>query len=296
MDAAALGRGHSDAAARTQAVAGWPGLHLPTSGRSRKIGGMSGRDPRGEPERADGPRRGRLGRALGAIAVLSALALAGASAQASPVAQVSLYHPGLITYYGFVAAPVLVRSSPDEQSRVIERLGTSTADGTSMLVEVIAETTAPGQQWFEIHMPVLPNDRTGWIPRTALYDLVPVRTWLIVNTERLRATLIESGKTVFTARIGIGKASTPTPHGQFYVIDRLDDLPADGEYGPLAFGTSAKSPVLTDWPGGGVVGIHGTNEPQRIPGDPSHGCIRMRNSDILRLGRLMPVGTPVTIE
>jgi lipoprotein-anchoring transpeptidase ErfK/SrfK len=28
----------------------------------------------------------------------------------------------------------------------------------------------------------------------------------------------------------------------------------------------------------------------------SHGCIRMRNRDILRLGRLMPVGTAVTIR
>jgi hypothetical protein len=35
-------------------------------------------------------------------------------------------------------------------------------------------------------------------------------------------------------------------------------------YGPVAFGTTARSAVLTDWPGGGFVGIHGTNEPQLI--------------------------------
>jgi lipoprotein-anchoring transpeptidase ErfK/SrfK len=67
-------------------------------------------------------------------------------------------------------------------------------------------------------------------------------------------------------------------------------------YGPLAFGTSARSPVLTDWPGGGFVGIHGTNQPKLIPGRVSHGCIRMRNPDIERLGRLMPVGTAITIR
>ena len=66
--------------------------------------------------------------------------------------------------------------------------------------------------------------------------------------------------------------------------------------GPLAFGTSARSAVLTDWPEGGFVGIHGTNEPGLIPGRVSHGCIRLRNRDILRLARLMPVGTPVTIR
>jgi lipoprotein-anchoring transpeptidase ErfK/SrfK len=67
-------------------------------------------------------------------------------------------------------------------------------------------------------------------------------------------------------------------------------------YGPLAFGTSARSSVLTDWPGGGFIGIHGTNAPELLPGRVSHGCIRLRNEDILQLGRLMPVGTPVTIR
>lgn len=257
--------------------------------RSPEVAGGA-RSCRGRVKFAQRLRRAGLAATIGLA--LASVPVAGAG----PLAQVSLYHPGVITYYGFVAAPVIVRTSPSAHASAVEHLGTSTADGTSMLVEVIAETTSPGQQWVEIHMPVLPNSRTGWVPRSALYDLVPVRTWLIINTERLRATLIDSGRTVFSARIGIGKSSTPTPHGQFYVIDRLERLPGGGIYGPLAFGTSAKSSVLTDWPGGGVVGIHGTNEPQMIPGHPSHGCVRMRNADILRLGRLMPVGTPVTIE
>ncbi len=66
-------------------------------------------------------------------------------------------------------------------------------------------------------------------------------------------------------------------------------------YGPVAFGTSARSTTLTDWPGGGFVGIHGTNQPGLLPGRVSHGCIRLRNADVVRLARLMPVGTPITI-
>jgi lipoprotein-anchoring transpeptidase ErfK/SrfK len=71
---------------------------------------------------------------------------------------------------------------------------------------------------------------------------------------------------------------------------------SDPIYGPLAFGTSARSAVLTDWPAGGFIGIHGTNQPAILPGRVSHGCIRMRNRDILRLSRRMPVGTPLTIR
>jgi lipoprotein-anchoring transpeptidase ErfK/SrfK len=66
-------------------------------------------------------------------------------------------------------------------------------------------------------------------------------------------------------------------------------------YGTRAIGTSAYAPGLTDWPGGGVVGMHGTNEPGLVPGRPSHGCIRLRNAAINRLYRLVPKGTPIEI-
>jgi lipoprotein-anchoring transpeptidase ErfK/SrfK len=49
------------------------------------------------------------------------------------------------------------------------------------------------------------------------------------------------------------------------------------------------------WPGGGVIGIHGTDQPQLIPGRPSHGCIRLRDVDIVRLWPLIEVGTPIEI-
>ena len=70
----------------------------------------------------------------------------------------------------------------------------------------------------------------------------------------------------------------------------------DPIYGSLAFGTNARSDVLTDWPGGGFIGVHGTNQPEILPGRVSHGCIRLKNEDILRLAKLMPVGTPLTVS
>ena len=45
-----------------------------------------------------------------------------------------------------------------------------------------------------------------------------------------------------------------------------------------------------------MIGFHGTNQPGLIPGRPSHGCIRLRNHDIARFYRLVPVGTPVRIR
>jgi lipoprotein-anchoring transpeptidase ErfK/SrfK len=118
---------------------------------------------------------------------------------------------------------------------------------------------------------------------------------LVVDRVRRRLTLLRDGRIVFAASVGVGTPSAPTPAGEFYVRDRLTTL-ARSFYGPVAFGTSARSPVLTDWPGGGFVGIHGTSEPQLIPGAVSHGCIRLRNDDVLRLDRLLEIGTPLTIR
>ena len=120
-------------------------------------------------------------------------------------------------------------------------------------------------------------------------------THLVVDRRQLRAILYRNGRPVFRAPVGIGTDYWPTPTGEFTVRSELTRY-ASPFYGPVAFGTTARSAVLTDWPGGGFVGIHGTNSPQLIPGRISHGCVRMRNPDILRLAALMPVGTPLTIE
>jgi lipoprotein-anchoring transpeptidase ErfK/SrfK len=120
------------------------------------------------------------------------------------------------------------------------------------------------------------------------------REYLRVNRQGFRATLFRDGRAIWRAPVGVGRASLPTPTGHFYVTEKR--ISTGGSlYGPYALGTSAYAPTLTEWPGGGVVGIHGTDEPQLIPGRPSHGCIRLRNSDIARLWPLIEVGTPIEI-
>jgi lipoprotein-anchoring transpeptidase ErfK/SrfK len=152
-----------------------------------------------------------------------------------------------------------------------------------------------GELWTAVRIPALPSNLTGWVPRDALGAYAFVHTHLMVDLAGLSANLLYDGQPIFSARIGIGKSSSPTPMGEYYIRSKVWSL-GSPFYGPLAFGTSARSNVLTDWPGGGFIGIHGTNQPELLPGRVSHGCIRMRNEDILELGRLMPIGTPVTIR
>lgn len=176
----------------------------------------------------------------------------------------------------------------------VAALTTLTPEGTANLVLVLGSARR-NDEWVRVRLPILPNNTTGWVRRSALGGYHFVSTHLVVDLRRLRAVLLESGHPIFTAPIGIGQLQWPTPRGEFYIRDKLTDY-ASPFYGPVAFGTSARSSVLTDWPEGGFVGIHGTDAPDLIPGRVSHGCIRLRNRDIVRLAHLMPVGTPLTIE
>jgi L,D-transpeptidase catalytic domain len=194
-----------------------------------------------------------------------------------------------------VLRPVPARSRPATTASAVASLDLETSEGTTNIVLVVGERRRPDGLWVRVRMPVLPNNLTGWVPRRALGGYQFVHTRLVVDRRQLTATLFRDGRKVFAAPVGVGRPEWPTPPGAFYVRDRLSGF-GDPFYGPVAFGTSARSAVLTDWPAGGFIGIHGTNEPSLIPGRISHGCIRLRNPDILRLSRLMPVGTPVTIR
>jgi lipoprotein-anchoring transpeptidase ErfK/SrfK len=236
-------------------------------------------------------------RHLSLAIVTAALVAVTASVAASPAAgAVQLTSPGARSHWAFVVRPVTARAKPRSTAGRVTRLRTRTYEGTHELVVALERTLdRRGRSWVRVRLPILPNNSTGWVPRTALGALYRVDTHLVVNRRTLTAQLRRRGRTIFRTRVGVGQRRWPTPAGEFYVRNQLRGF-ANPVYGPIAFGTSARSTVLTDWPGGGFIGIHGTNAPELLPGRVSHGCIRMSNRAIRRLARLMPVGTPLTIR
>ena len=233
-----------------------------------------------------------LSRTVGAAVAL--LLAAAAPAHAAKIERVS--RPGKTSYYAFVDRAEWARAKPSTSARKVAKLTLRTPEATDDLVMVLDRTEARGREWLRVRLPVRPNGTTGWVPASVLGELQPVKTWLKISTKTFKATLVKDGKVVFRAPIGVGQSQWPTPRGQFYIRAKLKGYGSAGSfYGPLAFITSATSNQLTDWPGGGLVGVHGTSQPGLIPGKISHGCVRMRNADILKLEKLMKVGTPLTV-
>jgi hypothetical protein len=229
-------------------------------------------------------------------------AAAGASSSSARLAPLragesqQLSDERVLSRWAYVEEPVWARTSATRKGGKIKRLSYYTPDGTDEVVLTLRRRRmGDGSEWVLVRLPMRPNNRTGWVPREALGSFNVVTTKLRINRSSLRATLFRSGHVVWQARVGVGKRGTPTPAGNFYVRERLVPANPHGLYGTFAFGTSAYSDVLTDWPGGGMVGVHGTDQPNLIPGRPSHGCVRVRNGPISKLSRLMPLGTPISI-
>ena len=138
-------------------------------------------------------------------------------------------------------------------------------------------------EWLQVLLPVRPNGSTGWI-RAADVTVAsnPYSVDIALAEHRL---VVRNGDTVVVdAGIGVGTAPTPTPGGKYYIKELLQPPDPGGAYGPYAYGLSGFSNVLDDFNGGdGVIGIHGTNEPEAIGTDVSHGCIRVDNDTITQM-------------
>jgi hypothetical protein len=223
---------------------------------------------------------------MGLAAVVSIAAAAPAGAES-----VKLSNERTFTRWASAAVPARAYARPSADAREVGRLRLLTEDGFPEVYVLLAERA----DWVRLRLPQRPNGVTGWVHRDTLGPSRIVRTRLVVDRRALRVTLYDHGRRRFRARVGIGAPATPTPAGRFWIREKFH-VAGVPLYGTRAMGTAAYSDVLTDWPGGGVIGMHGTSEPELIPGRPSHGCIRLRNRDIERLYRLTPIGTPLRIK
>ena len=236
----------------------------------------------------------------GAVAFSAmALALIGA-----PVAQSAGAGPSRASSVDVVGSGTIlvkrlsVLAAPREGAKRIATLAQFRSDYRPQYVLALSRLKDPktGQpSWYRISVPGRPNGRTGWVRAWAV-DIHPDHKWLVVYRGARRFELWDRGRLVRTGRVAVGKPGAETPIGLFYVTWKFNPAidPNWAVLGAYAFETSAYS-KLTDWPGGGIVGFHGTPWPQLLGQAVSHGCVRVANRDIEWLRSRVPLGTPLKI-
>lgn len=237
-----------------------------------------------------------VGCCLGVIALLCTTASADAGIGARH-GDVTLSNERTFTRSAEVASVQPIFRRPRSSSARVARLHLSTEDGFPEVYLLLrAHWDAQGQEWVELRVPGRPNGRVGWVPRDSLGPLHFTHRLVVVDRERLRLSVYSAGRLLWSAPVGVGAPATPTPAGHFLIREEFKVRDVASGYYPYAFGTSDYS-TLTDWPGGGVVGIHGPYfAPQSIPGRISHGCIRLAVSDDRKLAKYVAPGTPMLVR
>lgn len=107
---------------------------------------------------------------------------------------------------------------------------------------------------------------------------------IVVDTEKFTLTLSTEGGIQALYHVAVGKPNTPTPIGNWKIIEK--QMNPGGPFGARWMRLSV--------PWGGY-GIHGTDNPASIGTAASHGCVRLRNEDVIKLYDIVPIGTPVKI-
>ena len=168
--------------------------------------------------------------------------------------------------------------------------------GEQTTLPVIGHSTNPGGvRWLQVMLPGRPDGSTGWIAQDGTRKLVTGwRMAVDLATRSLR--VYHDGLTVRTIQAVVGKPSTPTPTGQFFVEETVQ-MPAGHPGGPFALALSARSNALQKFEGGpGQIAIHGREGLGGALGAAeSHGCIRLATASIDWLAVRIDPGTPVKI-
>jgi lipoprotein-anchoring transpeptidase ErfK/SrfK len=190
------------------------------------------------------------------------------------------------------------RTAPSAQARRVETVDSRRPlTGTRTVLPVLGHATSGnGASWLRVRLPGRPNGHAGWISTNRTKRAVT--PWQIaVDLSQRRLTVYRAGRAKRHFRAVVGKASTPTPRGTYFVEEALA-LSSSDSGGPFALATSARSNVFEEFEGGpGQIGIHGTDNLSGRPGTAvSHGCIRLRTRAITWMAGRIGAGVPLVIR
>ena len=151
-----------------------------------------------------------------------------------------------------------------------------------------------GISWYRVLLGIEPNGSNGWVRGDDVtFDRIRHRVIIDLSQRMLRH--LRNGELRHRFTIGIGAPDTPTTVGRFFVWAHLDPRDPSGSYGSYLLGLSGFSEVLTYWPGGGRMAIHGTPDATDRGARVSFGCPRVYNPQMSEL-RNIPMGTTVLIR
>lgn len=186
---------------------------------------------------------------------------------------------------------------PTKTAHVVEYVAaTRPLTDERTILPVLGHYRGGGTDWLLVRLPGRPNGHTGWIVKKQT-QARHTGWFVVIDTSRRRVLVYQWGHLVRTAKAVVGKPSTPTPRGKFFVEEVLK-LNANEVGAPYAIALSARSNVFQEFEGGpGQIALHGTaNVGGTLGMAQSHGCIRLSSEMMIWLVAHVGRGAPVTIR
>ena len=118
---------------------------------------------------------------------------------------------------------------------------------------------------------------------------------VVVSIPDRKLAVLQGGKVVKVFSTAVGAPESPSPTGSFKIILALENPTWYGKGKVVPPGKN--NPIGTRWLGLSLkgYGIHGTNAPNSIGHNVSHGCIRLRNRDVEELFTMVGEGDVVDL-
>ena len=167
--------------------------------------------------------------------------------------------------------------------------------GYPMTMPIVEE--ARSGQWLRIMMPERPNGLTAWVKAADVTrSTTPWRMVLKLSETRVR--VYKDGSEVWSAPVGIGRDTTRTPTGKYFVA--VIEKPGPHGYGPIVLNLNAHSEDIQSWQGSGdaITAFHGPFGAEALirsgGGKVSNGCVRMLPEDQIKMDGIA-LGSPVDI-
>jgi lipoprotein-anchoring transpeptidase ErfK/SrfK len=238
-----------------------------------------------------------LGSRRGVRAAALALLVGGSSTGIAAPARAADRHVAASQQLVVLLDARAVRSRPTTSAGRIESVASHRPlTGARTVLPVIATTIGTeGAAWLRVRLPGRPNGHTGWIrDRRVRHTSTEWRLTVDISARRVR--VYRDGLLERRYRAVVGKPSTPTPTGRFFVEEAVALAPQDAG-APFALATSARSQVLQEFDGGpGQIALHGMGNLYGTLGTAvSHGCVRLSSNAITWLARRIGAGAPLTI-
>lgn len=207
----------------------------------------------------------------------------------------------------------MIRQLKSQSQSVTRSLMRATSSILMFLLSVqqISQASTPPQINPIIPIKVSPNNAVRLPPLGSLENYIPLEPnqpeiaphsrYLVISLTQRQVHLYENEELKISYPIAIGKEGWETPTGEFNVLQMLEnpywEHPWTGEIVPPGEDNPLGPRWIGFWTDGtNFIGFHGTPNEELVGQAVSHGCIRMRNDDVVALFEQVEIGTKVIVK